>query len=101
MLASGLQMAGPNLTPETFQQGLWKARFPNPDNPKVMAGKVGFEDRDHTFVNDAAIIWWNPAGKDEWYGASGNYCYVRNGQRNALGRYPAEDEPFRPPCQRY
>src|SRR5437868_1214001 len=39
MMAAGLQMAGPHLTPETFAAGLQKTVFPNPDTP-LEEGKV-------------------------------------------------------------
>ncbi len=95
VLASGIQMAGPNLTAQSFQQGMWNTRFPNPPSP-YFEGKVGFEDRDHTFVNDAAIIWWDPSGRDPWIGTPGSFCYVRRGERNNIGAYPREDEAFSP-----
>src|SRR5258708_17094819 len=40
LMASGIQMAGPNLTPQSFEAGLQRAAFPNPDDP-IMAGKGG------------------------------------------------------------
>ncbi len=95
-MASGIQMAGPRLTAQTFQDGLWNTRFPNPDSP-YFAGKVGFANRDHTFIDDAAIIWWDPASRDPWLGGQGAFCYVRKGERNALGKYPRVDEPFPSP----
>lgn len=98
VLVSGIQMAGPKLTPQTFQDGLWGARFPNPDHP-TFPGKVGFNDRDHTMIDDASIIWWNPSGRDPWLGGQGAFCPVRRGQRMQLGSYPSTDETFRLPCQ--
>src|SRR5205823_9915268 len=41
LLLSGIQMAGPDLTPKAFAAGLRNARFPNPDTP-IKAGHVGF-----------------------------------------------------------
>lgn len=94
LLASGIQMAGPNLTPGTFQAGLWKANFPNPPGP-YFEGKAGFKGRDHSMVDDAAIIWWDPSGRDPWIGSQGAFCYVRRGERSDMGGYPGTDELFK------
>src|SRR5205823_4261751 len=41
LLASGIQMAGPRLTPAAFAAGLHRAVFPNPPTP-LFAGRAGF-----------------------------------------------------------
>ncbi|HZS14071.1 MAG TPA: hypothetical protein VFC09_05685 [Candidatus Dormibacteraeota bacterium] len=89
LLASGLQMAGPHLTPQTFQQGLWNTHFPNPPGP-YDEGTVGF-NHDHTWVKDHALVWYSASSTGPW-GQSGVWCYVTHGQRytdaNLPGGYP-------------
>jgi len=56
MLALGLQMAGPNLTPATFQQGMfsWKPAL----GP---AGLWGFSKSQYTIPNDFREVCWSPS----------------------------------------
>lgn len=93
LLASGLQMAGPILTAETFEQGLHRTRFPNPDTPQY-AGHVGFGNNDHTMTDDAAEIWWSGAAIGPNSRQQGSYCYVDHGARRALGDWPTTGDPF-------
>jgi len=102
-LASGIQMAGPNLTPSSFQTGLFKARFPKAGSgrsPLFYPGG-GFGPGDHSMVDDAAIIWYS-ATEDSYTTnvRKGTFCYVRKGQRYGFGQWPAEDPPlFQGPCK--
>jgi len=104
VLASGFQMAGPELTPETFARGrpdtpwpgLQGTRFPNPDTGDY-AGRVGFAN-DHSMVDDATVIWWSwdhdevstwgnevhRANGDRWR-HSGAWCYADHGRRYGFG----------------
>ncbi|HVE76827.1 MAG TPA: hypothetical protein VND22_08710 [Actinomycetota bacterium] len=96
MIASGIQMAGPNLTPETFQQGLMKARFPNPacgDAPYYQAC-VGFGSTDHTFFNDATMKWWSNTQQSRRSDIEGAYCYIDHGKRYGFGEWPTEKKAF-------
>lgn len=99
MMAAGIQMAGPNLTPETFAKGLQSAAWPNPPTPKN-PGKVTVGPGTHSYMEDAAAIWFDPANVSE-YSGSGAFCYVQNGLRRRLGQWPATDGLFARPCQRY
>jgi len=100
VLAAGIQMAGPNLTPETFAAGLQKAKWPNPNHPS-MAGRVTVSPGTHSYMEDAAAIWWDPSGNSPEYGTSGNFCYVENGKRRSFGKYPRDTGLFQRPCQRF
>lgn len=101
LLASGIQMAGPKLTPETFAQGLAKTRFPNPSPGAApyYQGRVGFEGGRHTMLSDGVMFWYslsqpgivNPS-------TPGRVCYVFGGQRFGLGRWPKTDAPFQQEC---
>lgn len=80
LLASGIQMAGPDLTPSTFAAGLWKTQFPNPPSP-INEGKAGFTNNDHTFVNDLTLYWYSANDQGDWGGQAAANCYVNHGQR--------------------
>jgi hypothetical protein len=101
-LASGIQEAGPDLTPENFQRGLFKSSFPASGSgraPLYYSGG-GFGPGDHTMVDDAAIIWYSES--DEGYTTNvrrGTYCYVNNGLRYGLGQWPRGNPAFfQEPC---
>lgn len=102
-LASGIQLAGPELTPETFAQGLQRARFPNPGAggpPQFqapMSYASGFSAR-----RDAAMFWYSTTDsgviQPEQTGA---ICYVNEGRRYRVGEFPTEQQAwFESPCVR-
>lgn len=86
-LLRGIQMAGPDLTPETFELGQF--RIPpsggDPVNPQQSHGNWGFfENSDYNGVDDLAEIWWDPTaeGPDETDKMGmGMWRYARNGAR--------------------
>ena len=68
MLAIGIQGAGPNLTPQTFEQGMFA--YP----PKL--GPVGlwkFGPGDRTAANDVREIYWDPNAISTYNGKNGAY----------------------------
>jgi hypothetical protein len=94
LLASGIQMAGPNLTPATFAAALQRTEFPNPgcDGPPYYQACVGFSDGGHTMQNSFAQIAWDPTAKNpDASGKAGAYCYVAVGVRRSLGRWAGPD----------
>ena|SRR5687768_7803025 len=98
-LASGFQMAGPHLTPETFERGLHNARFPNPAH-RIMAGAVGFEDGDHSMTDDAAEVWWSISAQSPYAGdGPGTFCYVERGARRQFGSFFTDDPFFKGSCE--
>jgi hypothetical protein len=96
LICSGIQMAGPNLTPASFQAGLWKTTFPNPPSP-IMAGAVGFRPGSHAMTLDAAEMWYDSKAPspmtDE---GTGTWCYVGGGTRVTYATYPKGGDPFYP-----
>lgn len=91
MLAAGIQMAGPNLNPQTFHDGLMSTVFPNPNSTdpfqaRARAGRVGLNG-DHTMIDDASIVYWNPAALSNWDGTAGTWCYAEGGRRFSLGTW--------------
>ena len=93
--ASGIQMAGPDLTPQSFAHGLQTTRFPNPDT-RIRAGHVGFGPGQYAMTIDAAEMWWSNGGTPPYSDETGGaWCYVNQGQRVALGAVPAtRPDPF-------
>lgn len=85
VLALGIQMAGPDLTPETFETGL----FSYPGG----TGQVGtwdFGPGHYTPITDIREIWWDPDTISAFNGQPGTY--VDNGQRYGQQDIP-EGEP--------
>jgi hypothetical protein len=90
----GIQLAGPELTPETFRDGLY--RYPpsggGPTEVQVSRGDHGvWPDADWGGYDDAAIIWFDPAaeGEDEVGNEGvGLYRYANGGHRYTLGEFP-------------
>lgn len=100
VMAAGIQMAGPRLTPETFAKGLQSAAWPNPFT-QHWPGKVTVSPGNHSYVEDAAAIWFDNAGRSEYSAGDGSFCYVQNGVRRRLGQWPRNDGLFARPCERY
>ncbi|HEY8526031.1 MAG TPA: hypothetical protein VIL48_13765 [Acidimicrobiales bacterium] len=84
-LALGVQMAGPELTPETFETGLFA--YPGGTG---MAGTWDWRPGNYTPVVDIREIWWDPDRPSPFNGAPGTY--VDNGERYRLDEIP-EGEP--------
>ena len=90
----GIHLAGPELTPETFRDGLF--RYPpsggGPTEPQISRGDHGvWPDTDWGGTDDAAIIWFDPtaSGEDEVGNqGQGMYRYANGGQRYTLGEFP-------------
>ena len=89
VMAIGIQMAGPDLTPATFQQGMFN--YPRATGP---AGSWGFGPGDHTPMDDAMVIWWNPDAESPYNGKKG--AYQSDGKRYRPGEWPREPIPVYP-----
>jgi len=83
VIAIGIQMAGPDLTPATFQQGMFN--YPRATGP---AGSWGFGPGDYTPMDDAMAIWWNPDAESPYNGKKG--AYQSDGKRYRPGQWPSE-----------
>ncbi|MHB8513317.1 MAG: type 1 periplasmic-binding domain-containing protein [Actinomycetota bacterium] len=101
LLASGIQTAGPNLTPETFQAGLFSTHFPDPgaEGPPYYQAQVGFDGSSHSFIQDAAMYWYDVKGKGTVDPTNvGRVCYVDEGKRYQLGQWPHSEPTFFGTC---
>lgn len=93
-IASGIQMAGPDLTPQSFARGLQLAQFPNPWSPEE-EGKVGFAGSSYSMTTDAAMMWWSStAPSPHADDGPGAWCYVDGGQRFDMSDWPAGPPQF-------
>jgi len=95
LLMDGLQLAGPNLTPDTFRDGLY--HVPPPTNgPTLKAistyGNHGFwQGTDYGGLDNAGILYWDPnaVGEDEvGVVGKGMYRLVNGGLRYLPGQWP-------------
>ncbi|HET6662882.1 MAG TPA: ABC transporter substrate-binding protein [Acidimicrobiales bacterium] len=95
---TGIHLAGPDLNPETFRDGL--LRYPpsggGPTEPQVSRGEHGvWPDFDWGGSDDIGLIWFDPttSGEDEVGNeGQGMYRYALNGQRYTLGHLPGSIE---------
>ncbi len=93
-LLNGIHLAGPNLTPETLRDGLF--RYPpsggGPTATQISRGDHGvWPEVDYGGSDDAGLIWWDPTltGEDEIGNqGTGMYRYANGGQRYKLGDFP-------------
>jgi hypothetical protein len=67
-LVIGLQMAGPDLTPQTFETGMFA--YPGGDGP---AGHWDFYEEHYTGVEDAREFWWDADAPSPFNGLPGTY----------------------------
>jgi hypothetical protein len=89
MMAIGIQMAGPNLNPLTFEQGMFA--FP----PKV--GPVGlwqFGPHDYTAANDVREVYWDSTKQSGYNNKAGAFVETFPGVRWKQGTLPAGDPPI-------
>lgn len=87
MLAIGIQMAGPDLTPATYQTGMYN--FPPKLGP---AGLWGFSTTQHTIPNDFREVCWSPTTVSPFNGKQGAYI------QTSTARWTANSIPKGPPA---
>ena len=83
MLAIGIQMAGPNLTPASFEKGMFD--YPRRSGPY---GTWGFGPNDYSTSDDAREIFWNPQAASPLTGSPGAYQDPNGGKRFPIGKWP-------------
>lgn len=97
---AGIQAAGPDLTPETFRDGLF-SREPTPN--AITQASLSFGDHglwpydDYNGVDDMVEVWWDPEaeGPDEIRKeGTGMYRYVDGGKRYFPGDWTDDTKVF-------
>ncbi|MBI2170088.1 MAG: ABC transporter substrate-binding protein [Actinobacteria bacterium] len=86
LIATGIQMAGPSLTPQTFATGL--KSWPGGTGP---FGTWGFGPNDYTPTRDYRVIWWDPKGVSVVNSQPGRYVSAYGGKRFPTGQFPSGD----------
>jgi hypothetical protein len=107
VLAAGIQLAGPNLTPETFAEGLTSTTFPNPGAAAApfYQATVGFRPGDPAMTHDYLEFWLDTrmTGSEVSHTPNVNtyraMCQVARGRRWNLETWPTTDLFYRPPCR--
>lgn len=97
LLASGIQMAGPHLTPQTFAAALHRTVFPNPGagGPPYYQATVGFPGSSHAMRMDASMYWYTLSQTSRTGGNTpGRICYVDGGLRYSLDNWPHGEQHF-------
>jgi hypothetical protein len=97
-LFTGIHLAGPELTPETFRDGLFR-NPPTDGGPTTLQATAGdhgiWPELDLGGIDDVALLWWDPdaTGDDEAGNAGqGMYRYANGGERYTLGNLPTSFE---------
>lgn len=85
-LAVGIQMAGPDLNPLTFEQGMFK--WPGGLGPY---GRWKFGPQNYTPTQDYRVIWWDPDRISISNNKRGAYVESYGGQRFSPGNIPTGD----------
>jgi hypothetical protein len=88
-LAIGIQMAGPNLTPATFEQGMFA--YPAARGPR---GTWHFGPGDYTSVDDFREIWWDPKRISVQNGRPGAWVETNGGARWSPTNPPSGPAPY-------
>jgi hypothetical protein len=97
---AGLQAAGPNLTLDSFREGLFAGDVPEPaiTQPAITYGEHGLWDGvDYNGIDDVTEIWWDPTaqGDDELRRpGNGMYRFVDGGKRYLVGTITDEMKVF-------
>ena len=91
-LALGIQMAGPNLTPQTMQAGFRAYPGSVANAPNAEFGTWRFPNGHFTPQIDSSIIFWNPGKQSTYNGKQG--AYVVASPRYENGSYPTGPPPF-------
>ncbi len=101
LLFTGLEYTGPNLTVETFRDGLFVAppTPPSVTQPSVDYGEGIWDKPDYNGVDDMVEMWWDPTanGPDETGNeGTGMYRYVDGGKRYLADGWTDEVKLFDP-----
>jgi len=83
LLAIGVQGAGPNLNPQSFERGMFD--YPRRTGP---FGTWGFAPGDYTTADDAREVFWNPSVSSPQTRSPGTYQDPNAGARFPIGKWP-------------
>jgi hypothetical protein len=84
-MAIGLEMAGPNLTPQTFENGMRAYPGSQAGAPNALYGTWGFPAGHYTPQEDWTFIYWNPSMTSPYNDKTGAYVFSKT--RTKIGSY--------------
>ena len=84
-MALGIQMAGPNLTPQSFENGMRAYPGSQAGAPNALYGTWGFPDGHFTPQEDWTFIYWNPSMTSPYNDKTGAYVFSKT--RTKIGSY--------------
>jgi hypothetical protein len=85
-MAIGLQMAGPALTPQSFQNGMRAYPGSQAGAANALYGTWGFPAGHYTPQQDWTFIYWNPGQTSPYNDKKGAYVFSKS--RIKIGSYP-------------
>ncbi|HEX9888407.1 MAG TPA: hypothetical protein VGA69_02935 [Nitriliruptorales bacterium] len=88
-LFTGIQVAGPRLTPENMDRGFHAIPAIQAGDPRIPA--CFYRPGDYSCVKDAQALWWDPTGQAPGRGEAGCWRIVENGRRYLPGDWPPGD----------
>lgn len=86
---SGIQGAGPNLTPRTFEKAMFALGHRFGQSNCNLGGGFGPDDKGYT--DDVGIVWWSPTAPNVADNAVGAYVWTHGGRRFQRGQLPTSD----------
>lgn len=91
LVATGLQQAGPTLTPLTFERGLLSmpgfGGWDQTRNPRLTFTKFG--PQDYSALSDVRQVYWDPNATSAVNGKRGAYVPLDRGRRYRAGQLPS------------
>ena len=99
-LFTGIQVAGPRLTPSSMDTGYHAIPPVRGSDPRVPA--CFYEANDYSCIKDTQIEYWDPKGRDPASGAAGCWRAAGGAARRLNNQWPAQelqkDEAPNDPC---
>ena len=103
VMFTGIQVAGPNLTPQNVNIGMHAIPAVPSSDPRVPA--CFYQPGDYTCVKDGQVEWWDASGQDPEAITAKQGCWrmIQGGKRYIAGTWPRGDawlrrQPGQDPC---
>jgi hypothetical protein len=91
LVATGIQQAGPTLTPLTFERGMLSMQgfgsWQQKHDPRLWFTKFGADD--YTGISDVRQVYWDPNAVSDVNGKKGAYVALDQGRRYQSGELPS------------
>jgi hypothetical protein len=88
LMADGIQLAGPRLDKQSFEQGLFKLGHRYGQEPWAIGG--GFGPGDYSYMDDLAEIWFSRLANNPETGNPGAYVFTNGAKRFKRGELPVD-----------